>query len=374
MQLLQPEDARSEYEALWLTLIAEKLDEGWRVAYSDGCGRDNHNSFACHRENRRGGDTNTTGGYLGPISTVADSERRGILEALQTDEDMLLVLTDRMAAKATTMNLSRGAAPRSQIEVQIKAALRRRQALGLDTGISWVRAHIGIKGNELADQHATFQSYRGQIANVTRTGTEGGIRWIAKEARASERKVASFGLGNRVNWGRRALATYTWFREGKGPQRQWLYKIGKVEDPSSDCGAEVLAGLGNVATQEGLRAYGKDIRKGYRQQAGYGKGRRPLWGRKALSAYTWMRCNKGPHREWLHQLRKVASPLCDCGEVQSRDHITFQCPLHRTARRALLGDPSSWGELDAPRYEEDDEDQEHDLVEEFFGYIFAHFV
>ena len=32
-----------------------------------------------------------------------------------------------------------------QIERHIKAALRRQEALSLDTGISWVRAHIGIK-------------------------------------------------------------------------------------------------------------------------------------------------------------------------------------------------------------------------------------
>ena len=62
MQLIQPEDPRSEYKALWLAMIAEKLDEGWRTAYSDGCGRSNHNSYACHREDRRGGAEETTGG------------------------------------------------------------------------------------------------------------------------------------------------------------------------------------------------------------------------------------------------------------------------------------------------------------------------
>ena len=123
MQLIQPDDTRSKYEALWLTMLAEKLDEGWRLAYSDGCGRDNHNSYACHREDRRGGEETTTGGYLGPISTVADSERRGVLEALRTDADMLLIVTDSMAAKATAINLARGTAPRSQIEQDIKAAL-----------------------------------------------------------------------------------------------------------------------------------------------------------------------------------------------------------------------------------------------------------
>ena len=73
---------------------------------------------------------------MGPIATVADSERRGVLEALQTSEDMLLILTDSMAAKATAINLSKGAAPRSPIERDIKVALRKREVLKLDTGIS----------------------------------------------------------------------------------------------------------------------------------------------------------------------------------------------------------------------------------------------
>ena len=139
---------------------------------------------------------------------MADSERRGVLEALQTDEDMLLILTDSMAAKATTINLATGAAPRPQIEQDIKTALRRRQALSLDTGITWVRAHIGIRGNELADQHATFQSWLGEVsgAGARRTATEGGIRRVAKAARKEERSVAiaGYGLGGKVQWGRRA--------------------------------------------------------------------------------------------------------------------------------------------------------------------------
>ena len=112
----------------------------------------------------------------------------------------------------------------------------------LDTGISWVRAHIGIRGNELADQHATFQSYKGEIAGAIRTATEGGIRRIAKEARANERKAAGYGKGDKVQWGWRALTAYFWLRTGKGPQRQWLHKIGKAEDPSCPCAAAVQSG------------------------------------------------------------------------------------------------------------------------------------
>ena len=51
----------------------------YRIAYSDEYGRDNHNSYACYRE----ADESATGGYLCPITTVADSKssRRGVLEA-----------------------------------------------------------------------------------------------------------------------------------------------------------------------------------------------------------------------------------------------------------------------------------------------------
>ena len=86
-----------------------------------------------------------------------------------------------------------------------------------------------------------------------------------------------------------------------------------------------------------------------------------------------MRTNRGPQREWLHGLRKIDSPYCDCGEIQSGEHLTFHCPLHHTARHALLGDANTWEALDPPRYHPDDEEQEHNLVEEFFSYIFALF-
>ena len=45
-----------------------------------------------------------------------------------------------------------------------ETALQRREAQNLDTGISWVRARIGIRGKEFADQDATFHSSRGAIA------------------------------------------------------------------------------------------------------------------------------------------------------------------------------------------------------------------
>ena len=130
----------------------------------------------------------------------------------------------------------------------------------------------------------------------------------------------------------------------------------------------------NIATYEGLRAYGKAIRKSERAQPSFGNGNRPLWRRRSLSAYTWMRTNRGPQREWLHCIGKIDSPLCDYGEVQSGDHLTFSCPAHHIARQALLGTGKhTWESLDPPRYHDGGGGQEHNLVEEFFSYIFAHF-
>ena len=108
--------------------------------------------------------------------------------------------------------------------------------------VCWVRAHIGIRGNELADQHATFHSHLGQIAGTGGTATEGGIRQLTKAARAESRSAPTYGKGRRVGWKRRALAAYTWMRTGKGPQLQWLHRIGKAADPTCHCGAAIQTG------------------------------------------------------------------------------------------------------------------------------------
>ena len=141
-----------------------------------------------------------------------------------------------------------------------------------------------------------------------------------------------------------------------------------------------VAGSPNITTFEGLRAYGKAIRREARSQATFGLGNKIRWSRRALSAYSWMRTNRGPQRQWLHHIRKIPSPNCDCSDAppQSGDHVVFSCPSHRIARQALLGPGAhTWETLDHPRYdpdeEEDEKGQRTDLVEEFFSYIFAHF-
>ena len=236
--------------------------------------------------------------YLGPLTSVADAERAGLALSLEANRgtDMVLLLTDSMAAFQSAIGLAQGQPLRSSYEIRLKRELRLREHL--DTAISWVRSHIGIPGNEAADRLADWQSHLGAAMNIP-----------------------------------------------------------------------------TIATREGLRTHHKAIRKDCRAQASLGMGRKVLWRRRALSAYTWMRTNRGPQREWLHRIRKADSAQCDCGEIQSGDHVTFHCPEHHAARLALLGTACTWESLDAPRYdpEEDDEGEKTDLVEEFFSYLFTHF-
>lgn len=99
-------------------------------------------------------------------------------------------------------------------------------------GISWVRAHIGIRGNELADQYAACHSYWVQIAGEPEITTEGGIGQLTKATTAESRAAPTYGTGKAVGWRRRPRAAYTWICMGKVPQAQWLHKIGNTEQPT----------------------------------------------------------------------------------------------------------------------------------------------
>ncbi|KAF8432009.1 hypothetical protein BGX38DRAFT_1276999 [Terfezia claveryi] len=70
-----------------------------------------------------------------------------------------------------------------------------------------------------------------------------------------------------------------------------------------------FTGQEHTATEGGLRASSKAIRKEARTKAEYGA-RRVEWDRHTLSAYTWMRTNKGPQKSWLHHIGKAESEAC----------------------------------------------------------------
>ena len=69
--------------------------------------------------------------------------------------------------------------------------------------LPWVKAHVGMLGNERADL---------EVQSVVETGggkavTEGGIRVMVKEGRKKERVVKGFGMGREARWSSRLAVT-----------------------------------------------------------------------------------------------------------------------------------------------------------------------
>ena len=61
------------------------------------------------------------------------------------------------------------------------------------------------------------------------------LREQSRDTRKEERSATSFSI-RRTEWGKHALAAYTWTRTNRGPQRAWLHHIGKTNDPSCTSG------------------------------------------------------------------------------------------------------------------------------------------
>ncbi|KAF8451403.1 hypothetical protein BGX38DRAFT_1269417 [Terfezia claveryi] len=143
-------------------------------------------------------------------------------------------------------------------------------------------------------------------------------------------------------------------------------KAGRIADFQSHLGE--VTGHRCMVTEGGLRASSKAIRKEARMKAGYGI-RRVDWNRHALSAYTWLRTNRGPQKSLLHHIGKAESAECACGyPSETGEHIVFRCPRFDWSRRALLGEKSSWEELDKPDWRKEEEET-YEATEAFFGFL-----
>ena len=142
------QDEGSKSKAHWAALLSSYLEQGWRLAFTDGTGHEGHHEAGLRSTDRRGSKDRYDGAYLGTHSTVHDAGPRGISLALENERTATLgIATDSSAALKITLSLSRGAPPRSDIEPRIKRHLSRRHTLHYDTAMAWVRGHTGIEGN-----------------------------------------------------------------------------------------------------------------------------------------------------------------------------------------------------------------------------------
>ena len=152
--------------------------------------------------------------------------------ALESEHPLqpIALASDCMAALSTLHDLAEGGPPRTGIEKRLKDAMQGEREIGS----LWVRSHIGIPGNEAADRRAALEGLRGQQHHAELATWEG-MKEKGKEWRKGLRTVPGFGKC-RSEWGKHALAAYTWTRTNRGPQKSWLHHVGKAEDPACPCG------------------------------------------------------------------------------------------------------------------------------------------
>ena len=198
------------------------------MAYTDGSKAEGLAAEGVFSEGPCGSRPNSYGDYLGDTASIADAERLAMTLAMEREPGMLAILSDSKAAIATAHRLANGATPRSDIERRMKDCLTAGER---EIGVAWVRSHIGIGGNERADRQAPLERIRGETRGSIPNTTFEGLKELRKALRKEARSQAGYGR-HRTDWGKHALAAYTWARTNKGPQNAWLHHIGKAEDPS----------------------------------------------------------------------------------------------------------------------------------------------
>ena len=191
-----------------------------RVVFTDGSKEEGCSGMVgggwFENESRKGTMT------VGQKATVWHGEIAGLEGALRmVGNSPVLLLTDsRAAIQAVQKAGKRGVArTRGLVEVVRRLAAIDEEHGGGSAILGWVKAHVGISGNERADEQA-------KLATEGRDGTavtEGGIRAECKERRRQERVVRGFGSGRVVRWSSRyAITAFSQLQTNKGLLASWL--------------------------------------------------------------------------------------------------------------------------------------------------------
>ena len=75
LTILELQDQRSKHQAYWTAGLSNLLDEGWRLCYRDGTGREGEVAAGVYSEDSRANNARCYGAYGGPTCSEADGER-----------------------------------------------------------------------------------------------------------------------------------------------------------------------------------------------------------------------------------------------------------------------------------------------------------
>ena len=148
------------------------------------------------------------------MATVWDGEITGMkmgLRAAGNTSEKVIILSDSKAAIQAVINAGRRGKARTRDLAHLGRQIRNRQDLyGQDNvAVGWVKAHVGIEGNERADEMAKMGVAKEGRNNVT----EGGLRQWKKEKRRENR--ARSGHLDATKWDRHTATTYTQLRTNR---------------------------------------------------------------------------------------------------------------------------------------------------------------
>ena len=226
--------SKSSTCAIWERAIREVGDQRL-VVYTDGS-RDS--------DGRVGGGWHAPGNgagsvAVGSIATMWDGEVAGIRQALRMAPDVdVLVLSDSTAALRAIKRAADKGRGHSRDLVEVVDEVGRRITKGLSMQFGWVKAHVGVDGNE----HADLMAKTGWRESLLPQVTEGGVRAYSKDVRSRERAQRGLGSGRVVRWNRRAVLRYTHLRVGKGDVGEWRRVIGNEDTRCRLCGVEEETG------------------------------------------------------------------------------------------------------------------------------------